>query len=153
MALVRRGLVARCMALTRTFLAVPATLLAVVGTAVAVVVAFKNQQCFARVNEALHESWGQITATSQMWAIKLVCHGRPIANRADGDGGAEACSSHRHLAWLTALRFLLRERKVWENTLRSGECRYMARLPTPESQSTLDKELAAYLPPDELSPR
>ena len=37
----------------KNFLAVPAPLLAVVGTAVAIVLAFKNQQCHARINEAL----------------------------------------------------------------------------------------------------
>jgi len=52
------------------FLTIPAPLLAVIGTAVAIVVAFKNQQCFARVNEAL-VSWGQISATSLIWASKL----------------------------------------------------------------------------------
>jgi predicted membrane chloride channel (bestrophin family) len=65
---------------------VPSTLLAVVGTAVAVVLAFKNQQCFSRINEAL-TVWGQITATSQMWAIKLVCTlGEPVDAR-PGAGG------------------------------------------------------------------
>ena len=57
----------------------PAPLLAVVGTAVAIVVAFKNQQCFARVNEAL-VSWGQISATSLIWASKLMI----AASRLDG---------------------------------------------------------------------
>ena len=126
------------------FLAVPATLLAVVGTAVAVVLAFKNQQCFARVNEAL-AVWGQITAASQMWATKLVS--------TVGPSEPESLKPlvHRHLAWLTTLRFLLRARRVWENTFEPGNSRYLASLPTPESQSTLDKELAAYLPEDELA--
>lgn len=131
-----------------SFLAVPSTLLAVVGTAVAVVLAFKNQQCFARINEAL-TVWCQITATSQMWAIKLICTlGR-------SEEGAETAVLktlvNRHLAWLTVLRFSLRARKVWENTFEPGNARYMAGQPTPESQSTLDQELAAYLPPDELA--
>src|SRR6185295_13100612 len=87
------------LALTRWhFLAVPATVLAVVGTAVAVVLAFKNQQCFARVNEAL-TVWGQITAASLMWASKLVSTIGP-------SDAALKPLVHRHLAWLTALRFL-----------------------------------------------
>jgi putative membrane protein len=130
------------------FLAVPATLLAIVGTAVAVVLAFKNQQCFARVNEAL-TVWGQITAASQMWASKLVS--TVGQSEQEADTAALKQLVHRHLAWLTALRFLLRARKVWENTFEPGNSRYLAKLPTPESQSTLDKELAAYLPEDELA--
>jgi len=127
-----------------TFLAVPATLLAVVGTAVAVVVAFKNQQCFARVNDAL-TVWSQITATSQMWGAKLA------VTVAQSEPAALKPLVYRHLAWLTALRFRLRARKVWENALEAGNARYMVRLPTPESQSTLDRELAAYLASEELA--
>ena len=82
--------------------------------------------------------WGQITGASQMWASKL----------ASTVGQSEPAFLkplvHRHLAWLTVLRFLLRTRKVWENTLEPGNSRYLANLPSPESQSTLDKELAAY---------
>jgi putative membrane protein len=131
-----------------SFLTVPSTLLAVVGTAVAVVLAFKNQQCFSRINEAL-TVWGQITATSQMWAIKLVC--TLGQSEQDADTAVLKMLVNRHLAWLTALRFSLRTRKVWENTFDAGNARYMAGQPTPESQSTLDRELAAYLPPDELA--
>ena len=126
------------------FHALPATVLAVVGTAVAVVLAFKNQQCFARVNEAL-AVWGQIIAASVIWTNKLMSTvGQP-------EPATLKPLVHRHLAWLTALRFLLRARKVWENTFEPGNSRYLARLPTPESQSTLDKELAAYLTADELA--
>jgi putative membrane protein len=142
-------LVTLLLVLTRwNFLEVPATLLAIVGTAVAVVLGFKNQQCFARVNEAL-TVWSQITATSQMWAIKLIATVGQSEEGADPD--AAKVLVHRHLAWLTALRFLLRARKVWENTFEAGNARYMAGQPTPESQSTLDKELAAHLAPDELA--
>lgn len=138
-------LVTLLLVLTRwSFLVVPPTLLAVVGTAVAVVLAFKNQQCFARISEAL-TAWSQITATSQMWGIKL------LSTVGQSEPDALKLLVHRHLAWLTALRFRLRARKVWENAFEAGNARYMAQLPTPESQSTLDKELAAYLLPDELA--
>jgi putative membrane protein len=142
-------LVTLLLVLTRwSFLVVPPTLLAVVGTAVAVVLAFKNQQCFARISEAL-TIWSQIIATSQMWAIKLVA----IVGQSEQGAEPDALKAlvHRHLAWLTALRFRLRARKVWENTFEAGNARYMAKMPTPESQSTLDKELASYLSPDDLA--
>ena len=35
------------------FLTVPATILTIVGSALAIILAFKNQQCYARFNEAL----------------------------------------------------------------------------------------------------
>ncbi len=42
------------------------------------------------------------------------------------------------------------ERKAWENTQEPGNARFLAGLPTPESQSTLRDELATYLPEAEL---
>jgi ion channel-forming bestrophin family protein len=57
---------------------------------------------------------------------------------------------YRHFAWLTALRFVLRDPKPWENRSEAGNARFMAELPTPESQSTLKDELAKYLPDSEL---
>jgi ion channel-forming bestrophin family protein len=44
----------------------------------------------------------------------------------------------------------LRERKSWENTLESGNVRFLAKLPTPESQSVLKEELKTYLSDAEL---
>jgi putative membrane protein len=128
-------------------LAIPAPLMAVVGTAVAIVLAFKNQQCHARINEAL-ASWGQINSASMILANKLK----------SALGGVDAAQSgvwltglyYRHFAWLTALRFFLRERKAWENTFEPGNAKYLAALPTPESQSTLKDELAKYFPEAEL---
>ena len=52
---------------------------------------------------------------------------------------------YRHFAWLTALRFFLRERKTWENTFEPGNAKFLAKLPTPESQSALKDELKTYL--------
>ena len=57
---------------------------------------------------------------------------------------------YRHFAWLTALRFFLREQKAWENTSEPGNARFLAKFPTPESQSTLKDELKKYLPDAEL---
>ena len=44
----------------------------------------------------------------------------------------------------------LREGKTWENTLESGNVKFLAKLPTPESQSALKDELKTYLPDAEL---
>lgn len=124
------------------FLAIPAPLLAVVGTAVAIVLAFKNQQCHARINEAL-ALWGQINSASIIFANKLTV---TVGNLDAARSGALLKEMfYRHFAWLTALRFFLRERKTWENTFEPGNAKYLAALPTPESQSVLKDELAKYL--------
>ena len=129
------------------FLSTPAPLLAIVGTAVAIVVAFKNQQCFSRANEAL-ASWEQIAVTSLIWASKL----RIAASHLDaGQPGLPLKELFdRHVAWLTALRFYLREGRTWENAHERGNARFLAEDPTPESKSVLKDELAACLSETEL---
>ncbi len=125
------------------FLAIPAPLLAVVGTAVAIVLAFKNQQCHARINEAL-ALWGQITSASMILANRLKA---TLGNLDAGQSDSLLKEMfYRHFAWLTAMRFFLREPKTWENTFEPGNAKYLAALPTPESQSKLQTELAAYFP-------
>ena len=129
------------------FLSMPAPILAVVGTAAAFVVAFKNQQCYARVSEALM-LWGQINAASMIWGNKL---GVAFGHRDAAQTGPRLKEIfHRHFAWLTALRFYLRGRRTWENTFEPGNAKFLAELPAPENRSTLKDELATYLSDAEL---
>src|SRR5262247_3272653 len=95
------------------FLTIPAPILTIVGSALAIILAFKNQQCYARFNEALGLS-GQLISSSLILANKL----RSTVGNADDAQSAPRLKEifYRHFAWLTALRFLLRERKTWENT-------------------------------------
>jgi len=126
-----------------SFLSIPAPLLAVVGTAVAIVLAFKNQQCHARLQEALG-LWGQLSSASMILANNLATTiGRP-----GPDPAAPQLREmyYRHFAWLTALRFFLREPKTWENTHEAGNRKFLELLPTPESRSSLRAELLAYVP-------
>ena len=90
------------------FLTIPAPILTIVGSALAIILAFKNQQCYARFNEALTIS-GQLITNSFNLANKLT----------STVGGLDAAQSgpslkeifYRHFAWLTALRFFLARKK------------------------------------------
>ena len=53
---------------------------------------------------------------------------------------------YRHLAWLTALRYQLRENRAWETTSKAYNAEYMKYYSIPEMQTTLETELAKYLP-------
>ncbi len=129
------------------FLTIPAPILTIIGSALAIILAFKNQQCYARFNEALSLS-AQLNTNSMILANKLAATvGNLDAARSDPRLKE---MFYRHFAWLTALRFFLRERKSWENTFEPGNVKFLARLPTPESQSALKDELKAYLPDAEL---
>ena len=129
------------------FLTIPAPILTIVGSALAIILAFKNQQCYARSNEALMTA-GQLISQSYNLANKLTAtlgNLKPAQSRP-----ALKAMFYRHFAWLTALRFFLRERKAWENTFEWGNARYLARLQAPESQSSLKDELKAYLSDAEI---
>jgi ion channel-forming bestrophin family protein len=130
-----------------TFLTMPTPILMIIGSALAIILAFKNQQCYARFDDALRLS-GQLITNSLILANKLTS----TVGNLDGARSDPRLKEifYRHFAWLTALRFFLRERKFWENTLESGNVRFLAKLPTPESQSVLKEELKTYLSDAEL---
>src|SRR5262245_39759532 len=131
-----------------SFLTIPAPILTIVGSALAIILAFKNQQCYARFNEALSTS-GQLIAASFILANKLTS---TVGNLDFAQDPATRLKDifYRHFAWLTALRYVLRERKAWENVSERGNARYLAKLPTPESQSNFKDELKTYLSDVEL---
>lgn len=123
------------------FLTIPAPVLTIIGAALAIILGFKNQQCYARFNEALALS-GQLSSSSLILANRL----RSTIGKLDPALSGPLLKEifYRHLAWLTALRFTLREKRSWENRSERGNARFLAGLPTPESQSTLTDELRAY---------
>jgi putative membrane protein len=129
------------------FLTVPVPVLTIVGSALAIVLAFKNAQCYTRFNEALTTS-SQLISNSYVFANRLTSTVGHLDPAQCGPRLKEIF--YRHFAWLTALRFFLREKKAWENTAEAGNARYLAKLPTPESQSKLADELKTYLSDAEL---
>ena len=129
------------------FLTVPAPVLAIIGSALAIIIGFKNAQCYARFNEALVLA-GQLISNSLILANRLKSYvGKPGVAHSGDDLRA---LYYRHLAWLTALRFNLRERKPWENAAERGNAWFLAKMATPESRSNLADELRTYLPADEV---
>jgi putative membrane protein len=129
------------------YLTMPAPILTIIGSALVIILAFKNQQCYARFNDALVLS-GQIITNSLILANKLTC----TIGTLDPERSVPGLKKmfYRHFAWLTALRFSLREKKSWENTCEPGNARFLANLPTPESHSVLKDELTRYLSEAEL---
>lgn len=100
------------------WLTLPWLPIALLGTAVAFVIGFKNNASYDRLWEA-RRIWGAITNFSRSWGIMVKDyvtnqHARqPVSTE-------ELKLIHktlyrRHLAWLTALRFQLRENKSWES--------------------------------------
>lgn len=129
------------------FLTIPAPVLTIIGSALAIILAFKNQQCYARANDALVLS-GQLITNSLILANKLMS---AIGNLDAAHSGPVLKELfYRHFAWLTALRFFLRAGKPWENASERGNAKFLFRLQTPERQSSLKDELKVYLSDAEL---
>jgi putative membrane protein len=119
-----------------TWIGVPWLPIALVGTAVAFITGFKNNASYARLWEA-RQIWGGIVNTSRSFTVQVQSFVE--------DEAAHATLVHRHLAWLTALRFALRESRTWETQLRSDNVEYKAWYRVAEHQGDLGTELAPLL--------
>ena len=58
---------------------------------------------------------------------------------------------YRHFAWLTALRYQLRDSRAWESSNKAYNAEYKKFYTIPEKQTTLEAELAKYIAPQELA--
>ena len=110
------------------WLGIPWTVVALLGTATAFIVGFKNVQTYNRTWEARQISRDSFDNTEK--SRELV---------------------YRHLAWLTALRYQLRETRAWESTSKAHNAEYLRYYSIPEMQTTLETELAKFLPDAELT--
>lgn len=91
--------------------------IALLGTAVAFVIGFKNNASYDRLWEA-RRIWGSITNFSRAWGIMVKDY---VTNHhAKNTVSEQALKAihfelyQRHFAWITALRYQLREPKTWE---------------------------------------
>jgi ion channel-forming bestrophin family protein len=124
------------------WLSIPWTVVALLGTATAFIVGFKNTQTYNRTWEA-RQVWGEILNVSRFWGIMS----RDFLSNPE----KSKLLIYRHLAWLTALRFQMRESKGWENIDRRYNIEYKKYYKIPENETTLSIELSKYLSPDELN--
>src|SRR4030095_6381966 len=121
---------------------IPWTVVALLGTATAFIVGFKNLQTYNRTWEA-RQIWGDLISGSRAW-------GRMSRDFFDNAERSKELV-YRHLAWLTALRYQLREHRAWEATSKAHNAEYSRYYSIPEMQTTLETELAKYLPDVELT--
>lgn len=104
------------------WLHVPWLPLGVLGTAVAFIVSFKNNASYDRLWEA-RKIWGGIVNSSRSWTIMVKDfinndHAKtPLIQEDLHKIHVELV--HRHVAWLTALRYQLRAERPWEMHLKN----------------------------------
>lgn len=118
------------------WLAIPWVPIAMIGTAAAFIAGFRNTQTYSRVWEA-RQIYGSIVNQSRAWGIMVKDFVK--------DETAHQPLIYRHIAWLTALRFQLRETRIWENTQKRYNIEYKRFYVVPEWQSKLEDELKPYI--------
>jgi putative membrane protein len=136
------------------WLSIPWLPIALLGTAVAFVIGFANNASYDRMWEA-RKAWGAIVNSSRAWGILVrdyVTNRHATYKLSDG----ELAKIHqqlvtRHYAWLTALRYQLREPRVWEAIYQTHNAEYKERFFTVEEHNgNLETELLKYLPAEEV---
>ncbi len=123
------------------WLNVPWTVVALLGTATAFIVGFKNTQTYNRTAEA-QQIWTTILNLSRAWGL--------VSRDYFDSQETTNVLIYRHLAWLTALRYQMREHRIWESTTKKHNAEYRQFYTIPEKETPLKKELAKFLSTEDL---
>jgi putative membrane protein len=127
------------------FIAIPWQPIAILGTALAFIVGFKNNASYGRLWEA-RQIYGAVINNSRSFAYTLRdALGPEHMNKVK-------LIYNRHYAWLTALRFQLREPRSWENMQKHSNKDFLkGRYIVSEWNTKLETEIRQYLSDDEYS--
>jgi ion channel-forming bestrophin family protein len=102
------------------FLALTWVPIALLGTAVAFIIGFKNNASYARLWEA-RQVYGSIINASRAYGVMV----RDFLKAENGSVIRHLF--HLHFAWLTALRYQLREPRNWETMSEQYNVEYLQR--------------------------
>ncbi len=127
-----------------TWIVIPWVPVALVGTAAAFIAGFRNTQTYNRLWEA-RQIWGAIVNDSRFWGVASRDYVIEPGGDTERARAVHLRLNHRHIAWLTALRYQLRARKPWENMAKSYNVKFGEHYTVPEWTSTLETDMAPYL--------
>lgn len=130
-----------------SWLKIPWTPLALIGTAVAFVIGFQNNAAYGRIWEA-RKIWGGIVNTSRTFGVYVQDMVNNEYAQAPVDDAALQIEiktlTNRHIAWMTALRFAMREPRRWETTVNHKTNQEWGMRP-PEKDTRLEDELKSVI--------
>lgn len=132
------------------WLQVPLTPVGLIGTAVAFLIGFQNNAAYDRIWEA-RKIWGGIVNSSRSFIItvKESFYVHHPENRKDENGHLKVIA-HRHVAWLTALRYAMRTKKTWEISYQEVMKVKGYEFNVPEHDTSLEEELKKHLSDEEF---
>ena len=131
------------------WLQLPWTPIALIGTAVAFLIGFQNSAAYDRTWEA-RKIWGGIVNTSRSFAIMvndMVTNEFATEPLTEDELHQErTVLIYRHIAWLTAMRYALRQSRPWEVFLEHRTNKeWNEKLYIPERDQVMDDELKPLL--------
>ena len=136
------------------WLTLPWVPIALVGTAVAFITGFRNNASYDRLWEA-RQIYGAIVNSSRAWGIMVIdfVTARHASGGIDRAELARAHSRliHRHIAWLHALRFQLRQPRDWEHLIKVYNREYSRWYRIDERTSKLEDALRGVISAEEQS--
>jgi putative membrane protein len=124
------------------WLTIPWGVAFMLGTTVALMAGFKSTQTYNRTWEA-QQIWASIAGMSRLW-------GTASRDFLSNDKASQRLI-YRHLAWLTALRYQMRDSKAWETAKEAANAEYLRNYGAPEKERALEMEIAKYVAPQEKS--
>ena len=132
------------------WLQVPLTPVGLIGTAVAFMVGFQNNAAYDRIWEARKILGGIVNASRSFTiAIKDSLY---LNNTEATKDEMETIKTitHRHIAWLNALRYAMRSKKVWEASYESIHEKETFAYHVPEFENSIESELKPHLSQEEF---
>lgn len=135
--------------LSNNLFQIPFTPIALVGTAVAFTIGFQSNAAYGRIWEA-RQIWGAIVNSSRTFAMM-------IQDFINNDYNNEKVSeniiqqeiktiTYRHIAWLTALRYAMRQPKPWEYVMKEKSNKEWAKtIYVPEFNIPFSEAIKPYL--------
>lgn len=139
-------------ALRASGLAMPWVPVALVGTAVAFVTGFKNNASYARLWEA-RKIWGGLINHSRYWAAQC-CDFLTEPASGSPDRSVDEYRRrlvHRHIAFVTALRYQLRQSRTWETVNQRHNVEFQSQYVVDEWNGELDDALRPLLDQKDLA--
>ena len=134
------------------WLTLPWVPIALIGTAVAFLTGFRNNACYDRLWEA-RQIYGAIVNSSRSWGIMVrdfITARHASAPLADGElQRIHTRLIHRHIAWMHALRFQLRQPRVWEHLIKVYNREYRKWYTIDEVDSKLEDALRGLIAQEE----
>lgn len=136
------------------WMAIPWVPIALIGTAVAFLIGFKNNTTYDRLWEA-RKIWGAIVNNSRSWGIMTKDF---VSNKHAKNPVAEEELKtihrrmiYRHIGWLTALRYQLRQPRTWETMTQKNNVEYARLFHVEELETRMEDTLQKYLPAEEMN--